>query len=123
MLGIYKMHVKKNWYWKFSLKLLLEQFGQIETKNILIGEKYYKDPAIYFTRCVQSKSIKMLNLHYYELMGKIEEHEGKKYLMIDDYMLDEVLDRINELINIEKFDDTKISVGEDDKLPDQITFS
>ena len=65
----------------------------------------------------------MLNLHYYELMGKIEEHEGKKYLMIDDYMLDEVLDRINELINIEKFDDTKISVVEDDKLPDQITFS
>ena len=77
---------------------------------------------IYFTRYVQSKSIKMLNLHYYELMGKIEEHEGKKYLMIDDYMLDKVLDRINELINIEKFDVTKISVGEDDKLPDQITF-
>ena len=64
----------------------------------------------------------MLNLHYYELMGKIEEHEGKKYLMIDDYMLDKVLGRINELINIEKFDVTKISVGKDDKLPDQITF-
>ena len=30
-----------------------------------------------------SKPIKMLSLHYYELMGKIDEHEGKKYLMVD----------------------------------------
>ena len=33
-----------------------------------------------------SKSTKMLSLHYHELMGKIEEHEKKKYLMVDDYM-------------------------------------
>ena len=52
------------------------------------------DLVIYSTRYVYSKSIKMLNLYYHELMGKIEEHERKKYLMVDDYMLDKVL-RIN----------------------------
>ena len=34
----------------------------------------------------------MFSLYYHELMGKIKEHEGKKYLMVDDYMLDKVLD-------------------------------
>ena len=33
---------------------------------------------LYFSRCVHSKSIKMLSLYYRELMGKIEEYEGKK---------------------------------------------
>ena len=31
-------------------------------------------------------------------MGKIEEHEGKKYLMVDDYRLDKVLFKIKELM-------------------------
>ena len=34
----------------------------------------------------------MLNLYYDELIGKIEEYEGKKYLVVDDYTLDKVLD-------------------------------
>ena len=42
--------------------------------NILIDKKNYKDLTIYFTRYVNSKSIKMLSLHYHELMGKIKEH-------------------------------------------------
>ena len=46
----------------------------------------------------------MLTLHYHELMGKIEEHEGKKYLMVDDYMLNKVLDKIKEIRGTEKFD-------------------
>ena len=25
----------------------------------------------------------MLSLHYHELMGKTEQHEGKKYLLVD----------------------------------------
>ena len=33
--------------------------------------------VIHFTRYVDSKSIKMLSLHYHELMGNIKEHEGK----------------------------------------------
>ena len=39
---------------------------------------------IHFPRFVHSKSIEMLSLHYYELIGKIEEHEGKNicWLMI-----------------------------------------
>ena len=52
--------------------------------------------------------MKMLSLHYHELMGRIEEHEGQKYLMVNDYMLDKVLDKIKETIDISKFDATKI---------------
>ena len=40
-----------------------------------------------------------------KLMDKIEEHERKKYLMVEDYMLDKVSDKIKEIIEIEKFDD------------------
>ena len=40
------------------------------------------------------------------LILKIEEHERKKYLMVDDYMLNKVLDKI------------KILIDADDKLPD-----
>ena len=36
----------------------------------------------------------MLRLHYHNLMGKIKEHEGKKYVMAADYMLNKVLDKI-----------------------------
>ena len=38
----------------------------------------------------------MLSLHYHKLMGKIEEREEKKYFMVNDYMLDKVLDKINK---------------------------
>ena len=49
---------------------------------------------IYFTSYVNSESIKMLTLHYHELMGKTEEHEGKKHLMVNGCMLGRVLDKI-----------------------------
>ena len=51
---------------------------KLETKNILIDEKHYKDLVIYFARYLHSKSIKTLGLHYNKLMGKLKEHEGKK---------------------------------------------
>ena len=47
----------------------------------------------------------MLSLHYHELVGTVKEREGKKYLMVDDYMLGEVSDKVKEII------------GADDKLP------
>ena len=34
--------------------------------------------AIYFIRYIHNKSVKILRLHYDKLIGKIEEHEGKK---------------------------------------------
>ena len=40
--------------------------------------------------------------------------------MVDDYMLDTVLDNIEEIIGIEKFDDTKILTEAADKLPNDI---
>ena len=43
--------------------------------------------------------------------------------MVDDYIVDKVLNRIKEIIGTEKFDDTKISVDTDDKLPDNITVT
>ena len=51
---------------------------KLEIKIILIDKKNYQDLVTYFTRYVHSKAIKMLSLYYYRLMGKIEEHEGKK---------------------------------------------
>ena len=47
----------------------------------------------FFTRYVHSKSIKIFSQHYYELMWKIEESEGKKNLVVDGYMLVKVLDK------------------------------
>ena len=63
----------------------------------------------------------MLNLYYDELIGKIKEYEGKKYLVVDDNTLDKVLDQIKR-IDIEKFDDTKILTDTDDKLLDDVTL-
>ena len=54
-------------------------------------------------------------------MEKIEYYEGKKYLMIGD-ILNKVLEKIVEIICIEKFDDTKILNDTNDKLPDHITL-
>ena len=78
---------------------------------------------IYFTRYVNCKMIKTLSLHFYKLMRKIEEHEGKEYLMVDNYMVDKSLDKIKEKIGIEKFDDTKIWINTDNKLSDNITLT
>ena len=37
-------------------------------------------------------------------------------------MRDKVLDKIKQIIGIEKFDNSKILIDTDDKLPDDITF-
>ena len=54
-------------------------------------------------------------------MGKDKEHEGKKWLMIDDHVLDKVLSKIKQRIDIGNFDDNKILIETDDKLLDDIT--
>ena len=64
----------------------------------------------------------MLNLYYDQLVGNIEKYEGKKHLMVDNYMLAKVLDTISKIIGIEKFDNTKILIGTDDKLQSDITL-
>ena len=75
---------------------------KLKTINILIVKKRYKNFVISFTRYVHKKSTKMLHLNYHESIEKIEKHKRKKYLMVDYYMLDKVLDKIKEMINIEK---------------------
>ena len=53
--------------WKFS-----QSQKKTETRNILIDKKSYKDLVIYFIRYQPDKSIRMLNLYYDKLIGKIE---------------------------------------------------
>ena len=72
---------------------------------------------MYFNRYAHIMLLNMLSLHYHELMRQIKEHEGKKYLMVNDNMIDKVLDKIKE-----KFDDTKILIDTDYKLPHYITL-
>ena len=57
---------------------------------------------IYFTIYHHGKSIKILSLYDHELMGKFEECEEKKNLMVDNYMLNKVLESIEEIIDIGK---------------------
>ena len=55
-------------------------------------------------------------------MRKIEEHEGKKYLMTDNYMPDRILGKIKNIIRIEIFDDAKILIDIGDKLSNNIAL-
>ena len=114
------MHIKEinfknrvcNYYFDDLIKAKV-----LKAKDISINEKNYKDLVIEFTRYLHSNLINMLSLHYHELMGKIEEHEGKNYLMVN-----EVLDNIKEIIGIEKLGNTEILIDPVDKLPDDITL-
>ena len=67
------------WWLQVYIKYIwMKLISQIEFLTIiLINEKIYKDLTISFTRYVPRFSIKMLNLHYHELMGKMEECERK----------------------------------------------
>ena len=38
----------------------------------------------------------MLSFYYHELMRKMEEHKGRNYLKIDDYVLYKVLGKIKK---------------------------
>ena len=64
----------------------------------------------------------MLGLDYPALTAKTEENVGKKYLIVDDYMLNKALAKVKEIIGTEKFDDTKTLIDTDDNFPDNITF-
>ena len=65
---------------KFFAIICIESLEQLFSTSIF--EKNYKDLLIYFTRYDCGKSIEKLSLYCCELMGKIEEHGAKKYLMI-----------------------------------------
>ena len=54
----------------------------------------------------------MSSLYYHDLVGKIEEHDDKKYLTLGNNILNEVLDKIRDIIGIEKFDEAKILIGQ-----------
>ena len=79
--------------------------------------------VINFTKYLHSNSRNMLRLYYYELMGKIAEHERKKYLMVNGYMRNKVLDKIKETVGIETLCNTEILIDPVDKLPDDITLN
>ena len=70
----------------------------------------------------RKKCIRMLSLYYHESMGKIEENDGKKYLMVDDHMLDGVLSKTKMIIWISTLDDTRILIDTGIKLADKVTL-
>ena len=43
--------------------------------------------------------------------------------MVDDYMLNEVLEKIKEITGIDKFNDSKILINTYDELPNDITLT
>ena len=51
---------------------------KLEIENILIDEKGKKNLVTCFLNCDNKYSIKILNLNYHEIMGKIGEHGWKK---------------------------------------------
>ena len=103
------------------LYLCILKTKTLETKNILIHKKNYMDLLIYFTRYDGRKSIRILTLYYNKLMGTIEEHERKNTWYLNS-ALNKALDKIKEIIGIQKSDDTKILIDTDDKLPDYISL-
>ena len=117
------MHIKeiniKNRICNYHFDKLVKT-KNVEAKNTLINKK--DNLMIYFNRYGHSKSIKILIVHHHELMGKSKEHEGKKHLMVNGFMLDKSLDKIKKTIGIVKFDDTMILIDMDDKFPEYITL-
>ena len=76
----------------------------------------------HFPRCVHSKSIEVLSLRYYELIGKIEEHEGKNICWLMIICQTKYQIKLKKKQTIDTFDDTEILIDSDDKLPGDITL-
>ena len=70
--------------------------------------------VIYFTRYHPDKSIATSNGYNDELIGKIEEDEGKK--LLDGWWL------MIKRISIKKLEDIRILIDTDDKLTDNVTL-
>ena len=60
----------------------------------------------------------------HKVLDKIKEmiDIDRKKIMVDDYVLHKVSDKIKEIIVTEKFEDTKIVIYTANKLPDDITL-
>ena len=74
-MNIKEINIKHRLYYYYLDNLIKAK--KLETKCILIDEKNYMDLVIYFTKYTDSNLIKILSLYYQELIGKIEEHEGR----------------------------------------------
>ena len=57
-------------------------------------------------------------MYFHKLTRKIKENERQKNLMVDDYVLNKVLEKIEEIIRT----NTKILIDTNNKLPDDITL-
>ena len=66
IVGIYKKDIKENnienKVYKYYFNNLIKT-KKLETENISIDEKNYKDMVIYFTTYVHTELIKVLSLH------------------------------------------------------------
>ena len=73
------IHLLKNsvldhcgYIWNACQKSILKILKKVETGNIFIYKKSYKDLVFYVTRYHPDKSITMLNQYYDELIAKTE---------------------------------------------------
>ena len=57
------------------------------------------------------------------LWERSKNMKGKKYFMVDYYILNKVLGRIKEVIGIKKFDNNKTLINTANKLPHYITLT
>ena len=110
---IYKMHINeiniKNKVYNYSFDNLVKA-KKVEIENVLIDKKNHKGLTINFPRYVHKKVDKNVKSALPWINGKVWKTWRKKYLMVDDYMLNKALDKIKKVIDIEKFDDTNIFI-------------
>ena len=81
---VYIKCIPKKSILKSSVQLYFDNLvkaKKIKTKSILVDEKNYKDLVIYFTTSIHRMPMKMSNIHFHELIGKIEQHEEKEYFV------------------------------------------
>ena len=64
----------------------------------------------------------MLTQHYHELMRKIKGHEEKKISWLMIICQINYQSKLEKTMGIEKFDNTKILIHTNGKLPDYITL-
>ena len=51
---------------------------------------------------------------------KLREYNGKKYLIVYEDILTDVIDRVGRLIVIDKFEDFKVLIDSDEGLPGEL---
>ena len=63
-----------------------------------------------------------MSVYYHKLVRQIQKYYRKKYLIVDENILNQVTAGVIKLTWFEKFDNNEISIGAGDKLPDHLNL-